>query len=64
MRFREVNRKLERERVKKEEAFKKIKPKSNITLEECNEFWDNFFMNMEENEKLERERVKKEEDEK
>lgn len=26
-----------------EENYKKIKPKTDITIEECNAFWDNLF---------------------
>lgn len=41
MRFREVERNIEREIIKKkeEENFKKIKPEGNISVEEAKRFW-------------------------
>ena len=51
MRFREVERNIEREKLntdKKEEGFKKIKPETNITYEEACDFWDNLFASMRE----------------
>lgn len=50
MRFREIREIREvNERVgKKEEkhyAFQDIKPETNITVEECDAFWDNLFQN-------------------
>ena len=50
-RFREVERNIEREKLNKdeeEEGFRKIKPETNITYEEANNFWDNLFESMEE----------------
>ena len=48
MRFREVERNIEKEKINrnKEEAYKKIKPETDITYEEANAFWDELFMNM------------------
>lgn len=44
MRFIEVNRKIEKETIHKEEhhGFEQIKPE-NISVEECQKFWDDFF---------------------
>ena len=48
MRFREVERNIEKEKINrnKEGAYKKIKPKTDITYEEANAFWNELFMNM------------------
>ena len=48
MRFREVEKNIENEKIKqnKEEAYKKIKPETDITYEEANAFWNELFMNM------------------
>ena len=48
MRFREVERNIEKEKINrnKEEAYKKIKPETYITYEEANAFWNELFMNM------------------
>lgn len=48
MRFREVEKNIENEKNKqnKEEAYKKIKPETDITHEEANAFWNELFMNM------------------
>ena len=45
MRFREVERKIEKETIHKEEhhAFEQIKPETDITMEECQNFWDDLF---------------------
>lgn len=45
MRFREVERKIEKETIHKEEqhAFEQIKPETGITMEECQNFWDELF---------------------
>lgn len=50
-RFREVERNIEIEKLnkdKKEENYKKIKPETNMTVEEVNHFWDNVFASMRE----------------
>lgn len=43
--FREVEKNIERElkKDKKEENYKKIKPETNITVDEARSFWDNMF---------------------
>ena len=48
MRFREVERNIEKEKINrnKEEAYKKIKPETDITYEEANAFWNELFMNL------------------
>lgn len=45
MRFREVERNIEKEVIKKkeDENFKKIKPETNTTIKEVNDFWCNVF---------------------
>ena len=45
MRFREVERNIEKEVIKKkeDENFKKIKPETNTTIKEVNNFWNNVF---------------------
>ena len=45
MKFREVERNIEREKLnkKKEEGYKKIKPESNITLDEAKNFINGLF---------------------
>ena len=46
MKFREVERNIEEERLnkkKKEEGFKKIKPETNITIEEARSFIEDLF---------------------
>ena len=46
MRFREVERNIEKEVIKKKEEdenFKKIKPEINTTVKEVNDFWNNVF---------------------
>lgn len=51
MRFREVERNIEREKLNKkeeEEEFKKIKPETNITYKEACDFWNNIFESMRE----------------
>lgn len=50
MRFREVERNIEKEKLnkKKEEGFKKIKPETNITVDEAKNFIDNLFVSMRE----------------
>ena len=50
MRFREVERNSEKEKLnkKKEEGFKKIKPETNITVDEAKNFIDNLFASMRE----------------
>lgn len=50
MRFREVERNIEREKLNKdkEEEFRKIKPETNITYEEVCGFWNNIFASMRE----------------
>ena len=51
MRFREVERNIEREKLnkdKKEEGFRKIKPETNITYEEACNFLNNLFESMKE----------------
>ena len=50
MRFREVERNIEEEKLnkKKEEGFKKIKPETNITVDEAKNFIDNLFASMRE----------------
>lgn len=46
-RFREVERKIDRPReikdTKNNEAFKNIKPETDITMEECQRFFDSLF---------------------
>ena len=45
-RFREVERNIEREKLnrdKREENFKKIKPETNISVDEAKNFWNNMF---------------------
>ena len=48
MRFREVERNIEKEKINrnKEESYKKIKLDFFILYEEANAFWDELFMNM------------------
>lgn len=48
MRFREVENNIENEKIKqnKEEAYKKIKPETDMTFEEAEAFWNDVFMNM------------------
>ena len=51
MRFREVERNIEKEKInkkKEEEGFKKIKPETNITVDEAKNFIDNLFASMRE----------------
>lgn len=51
MRFREVERNIEREKLnkdKKEEKYKQIKPETNMTVEEAKCFVDNLFASMRE----------------
>ena len=50
MRFKEIRETEENERLKKEEEKRiwmngagKIKPETDITVEECNMFWNNLF---------------------
>ena len=45
MKFREVERNIEEERLnkEKEEGFKKIKPETNITIEEARSFIEDLF---------------------
>lgn len=47
IRVREVNRKEDKVA---EEGYKKIKPETDITFEEAQNFWDNIFNNMSEEE--------------
>ena len=48
MRFREVERNIEKEKINqnKEESYKKIKPETDITIEKAKAFVDELFMNM------------------
>lgn len=51
MRFREVERNIEREKLSKddkEEGFKKIKPETNITYKEACDFCKSLFESMRE----------------
>lgn len=45
MRFREVERNIEKEKLnkKKEERFKKIKPETNVTVDEARSFVEDLF---------------------
>ena len=49
-RFREVERKFDIEKAKEEEeknkAYKKIKPETDITTDECNKFWNDLFLGL------------------
>ena len=45
-RFREVERKIDQPREKlinTEEGYRKIHPETNITTDECDEFWNRLF---------------------
>ena len=48
MRFREVEKNIENEKINKneEESYKKIKPETDMTFEEVESFWNEVFMNM------------------
>ena len=49
MRFREVERNIEKEKLnkkKEEEGFKKIKPETNITVDEAKNFINDLFASM------------------
>ena len=48
MRFREVERNIEKEKNEqnKEEAYKKIKPETDMTFEEAEAFWNEIFVNL------------------
>ena len=48
IKFREVERKIEKERVNKDrnEKYKEIKPETDITVEEARQFLDNLFASM------------------
>ena len=48
MRFREVEKNIENEKIKqnKEEAYKKIKPETDLTTEEAVAFWNELIINM------------------
>ena len=51
MRFREVERNIEKEKLnkkKEEEGFKKIKPETNITVDEAKNFIDDLFASVRE----------------
>ena len=51
MRFREVEKNIENEKLnenKKEEEFKKIKPETNMTMEEAEAFWNDVFASIRE----------------
>ena len=51
MRFREVERNIEEEKLnkkKEEEGFKKIKPETNITVDEAKNFIDDLFASVRE----------------
>ena len=50
MKFREVERNIEKEKLnkKKEEGFKKIKPETNITVDEARSFVNDLFVSMRE----------------
>lgn len=51
MRFREVEKNIENEKLnenKKEEEFKKIKPETNMTMEEAEAFWNDIFASIRE----------------
>ena len=46
IRFREVERKIDQPRenlINPEEGYRKIHPETNITTEQCNEFWNKLF---------------------
>ncbi len=43
------------EQVKESEKFKEIKPQENITVEECDDFWDNVFKEQKEDDNPEEE---------
>ena len=48
MRFREVEKNIENEKINKneEESYKKIKSETDMTFEEVEAFWNDIFMNM------------------
>ena len=48
MRFREVERNIEKEKINQneEEAYKKIKPETDMTFEEAEAFWNEIFVNL------------------
>ncbi len=51
MRFREVEKNIENENLnenKEEEEFKKIKPETNMTMEEAEAFWNDVFASIRE----------------
>ena len=50
MRFREVERNIEKEKLnkKEEERFKKIKPETNITVDKARSFVNDLFVSMRE----------------
>ena len=51
MRFREVEKNIEKEKLnkkKEEEGFKKIKPETNITVDEAKNFIDDLFASVRE----------------
>ena len=51
MRFREVEKNIENEKLnenKKEEEFKKIKPETNMTMEEAEAYWNDVFASIRE----------------
>lgn len=52
MKFREIREIKEEEKLsnkkKEEDAFKQIKPKTNITVDEAKNYFDNLFKSMEE----------------
>ena len=48
MRFREVEKNIENEKINKneEESYKKIKPETDMTFEEAEAFWNEIFVNL------------------
>ena len=48
MMFREVEKNIENEKLIKneEEPYKKIKPKTDMTFEEAEAFWNEIFVNL------------------
>ena len=48
MRFREVEKNIENEKINKneEESYKKIKPKTDMTFEEAEAIWNDVFMSI------------------
>ena len=48
MRFREVEKNIENEKINKneEESYKKIKPETDMTFKEAEAFWNEIFVNL------------------